>query len=300
MKTIERMETFLVLAECGSYVETARRLYCSQPTISNHIQQLEKQFQAPLFHRSDRKVQLTEQGFIVQEHIKQVIHLLQEASNKVQHSLRQHEQILSIYISSYISELYLPEILAKYHQSYPQQLIEIHTYCYDDLQRNLLVDGQVNFAFLPIYPEDDQLYAQFDASILFEEEMLLIVSANHPWAHRKLLYTRDLQHETILIPQSKYICQYIKQQMQCNHIKVRYLQMSTFNMIKQSIKVGLGVSFLPYEIVKSELESGELVTLPISSFQIKRTNGIVIRKNTQLRAVEQRFCQEVQAYFSID
>ncbi|OAB36002.1 LysR family transcriptional regulator [Paenibacillus glacialis] len=298
MKTIERMKTFLVLAECGSYVETAKRLYCSQPTISNHIQQLEKQFQASLFHRSDRKVQLTEQGFIVQEHIKQVISLLQDASTKVQHSLLQHEQILSIYISSYISECYLPDILARYHQSFPKQLLEIHTYCYEDLQRSLLVDGKAYFAFLPIYPEDDQLYAQYDATFLFEEELPLIVPADHPWARRKLLYTRDLHRETILIPQSKYICQYIKQQMQLNHIKVRYLQMSTFNMIKQSIKVGLGVSFLPYEVVKKELDTGELVALPISSLQIKRSNGLVIRKNTQLRAEEQTFCHEVQAYFS--
>lgn len=292
------METFLVLAECGSYVETAKRLYCSQPTISNHIHQLEAQFQATLFHRSDRKLQLTEQGFIVQEHIKQVINLLQEASTKVQHSLRQQEKILSIYISNYISEFFLPEILASYHQSFPDQLLEIHTYCYEDLQRSLLVDGKSNFAFLPIYPEDDQLYTHFDATILLEEEMPLIVSANHPWASRKLLYTRDLQRETILIPQSKYICQYIKKQMQDNHIKVRYLQMSNFNMIKQSIKVGLGISFLPYEVVKTELETGDLVSLPISSLQIKRSNGLIFRKNVALRKEEQTFCHEVQAYFS--
>ncbi|WP_082063129.1 LysR substrate-binding domain-containing protein [Paenibacillus sp. IHBB 10380] len=153
-------------------------------------------------------------------------------------------------------------------------------------------------AFLPIYPEDNHLYSQFDASILFEEEMPLIIPAGHPWASRKLLYTRDLHRETILIPQSKYICQYIQSQLKLNHVKVRYLQMSTFNMIKQSIKVGLGVSFLPYEAVKNELDNGELVTIPVSSLQIRRKNGFVIRKNTQLSAEEQAFCHKVESYFS--
>lgn len=51
----KKIETFLVLAQCRSFMETAKRLYCSQPTISNHIQQLEEQFQCKLFHRSGKK-----------------------------------------------------------------------------------------------------------------------------------------------------------------------------------------------------------------------------------------------------
>ncbi|WP_245980125.1 helix-turn-helix domain-containing protein [Peribacillus asahii] len=59
MNTLEKMESFIVLAECHSFTEAARRLYCSQPTISHHINKLEENFDSKLFHRSGRKVELT-------------------------------------------------------------------------------------------------------------------------------------------------------------------------------------------------------------------------------------------------
>lgn len=45
-------------------METAKRLYCSQPTISHHISYLEDMFNLQLFHRKGKSVQLTKQGGI--------------------------------------------------------------------------------------------------------------------------------------------------------------------------------------------------------------------------------------------
>ena len=39
---LDKMKMFIVLAECLSFTETARRMFCSQPTISHQIQQLEE------------------------------------------------------------------------------------------------------------------------------------------------------------------------------------------------------------------------------------------------------------------
>jgi DNA-binding transcriptional LysR family regulator len=296
LKTLERLETFLVVAECGSYTEAAKRLYCSQPTISHHIQQLEEQFHADLFHRAGKQVRLTEQGEIVLDYAKRMTGLVREASIKVKQSLSRQERILSVYVSNYISGYYFPGILTHYHRSFPEQLLEIYTYCYDDLRRSLL-DGKTNLAFLPIYPEDNQLHTQFDAFTLFEEELALVVPAGHPWTSRKILYMRDLQGETILLPQSRYMCQYIEDQLRRHGVTVRFLQMSNFGMIKESVKAGLGIAFLPGEVIKAEMDRGELAPVRVSSLAIKRKNGFVIRKQKQLTEEELTFCREVETYF---
>jgi hypothetical protein len=62
---LEKFVTFIVLVDCGSFTETAKKLYCSQPTISNHIQQLEELFDTTLFRRSGKNVYLTRQGEIL-------------------------------------------------------------------------------------------------------------------------------------------------------------------------------------------------------------------------------------------
>lgn len=299
MKTLERLETFLVVAECGSYTEAAKRLYCSQPTISHHIQWLEEQFQAVLFYRSGKPVRLTEQGEIVLDYAKRVTGLVQEASLKVKQSLSRRESILSVYVSNYISAYYFPEILSHYYRSYPDQLLEIYTYCYDDLRRSLL-EQRTDLAFLPIYPDDDQIYSEFNATLLFEEELELVVPVSHPMTKRKVMYIRDLQGETILLPQSKYLCRSIEEQLRHHRVNVRFLQMSNFGMIKESIKAGLGIAFLPSEVIKADLNQGELASLRVSSLAIKRQNGFVIRKEKQLSEAELSFCREVEAYFRVN
>lgn len=221
MKTIERMESFLVLAECGSFTEAAKRLHCSQPTISHHILQLEEQFRAPLFQRKGRQVQLTEQGKIVLDYTRQVTRLLREAGEKVQQSLRRQESILSVYISQYIANYYLPDILSHYHKAFPEQLLEVYASCYTDLQRALL-EGKTNVAFLPIYPEDEAVYSRFDAYELFEDELPLVIPAGHPWTERKLLYSRDLHQTTVLLPQSFYISEYIQTHLERFNVQVRF------------------------------------------------------------------------------
>lgn len=91
MKTIDRLESLKALAEYGSYTEAAKRLYCSQPTITHHIQQLEEQYQATLLHRSGKRIQLTEQGEIVLNMANQMFELLQESALKVKQSLHRQD-----------------------------------------------------------------------------------------------------------------------------------------------------------------------------------------------------------------
>jgi DNA-binding transcriptional LysR family regulator len=79
-----------------------RRLYCSQPTVSHHIQQLEQHFDTVLYHRSGRTIHLTEQGEILLQYAKKITSLIEEASVKMKTAYRQ-KHTLSIYVSNYIA-----------------------------------------------------------------------------------------------------------------------------------------------------------------------------------------------------
>ena len=59
---LEKMHAFITLSECKSFTETSKRLFCSQPTITNQINQLEKHFQQKLVNRSSRTIELTPKG----------------------------------------------------------------------------------------------------------------------------------------------------------------------------------------------------------------------------------------------
>lgn len=162
MMTLEKMQTFLVLAECRSFTEAAKRLYCSQPRISHHILQLEQFFDTKLFTRSGKQVSLTKQGEILLEYAKQIVELVDEAALSMKREA-QRDKVLSVYVSNYIAGYYFTDILEQFHAHTPQQLLEINTFCYSDLVR-CLQEGRTHYALMPIYPEDDYIRQYFHTS----------------------------------------------------------------------------------------------------------------------------------------
>lgn len=294
MNTLEKMETFIVLADCGSFTEAAKRLFCSQPTISHHIQQLEQTFDSLLFYRSGKQVQLTEQGRVLLQYAQRITNLVDEAAVELKR-INQQERALSVYVSNYIAGYFFSDILNDFHTISPEKPLEIISYCYSDLIR-CFQEGRTNYALMPIYPEDDYIRKYFETSVLFEEELLLVLPVDHHHARRRLLYARDLYNETILLPKSEYLQQYVTEHLRSRQVKTRFLQMSNFETIKQAVKSHHGLAFLPHGAVKSELGRGELVSVPVSSLQIKRKNGFVFRKNAELSRADHAFCKNVEQY----
>ena len=67
---ITKLQYFIAAAECGSFSETARRVYTSQPNISRQISSLEKDLGAKLFFRERNAVRLTRAGEYLYEQTK--------------------------------------------------------------------------------------------------------------------------------------------------------------------------------------------------------------------------------------
>lgn len=294
--SLERLSTFLTLSECGSYTLAAKKLFCSQPTISHHIQQLEEQYGASLILRDGKAIRLTEQGRIVQEHAARIVALVQESERRVKQSMLRQQHILSVYVSNYISEYFFSDILQQYYSERSEHMLEIHSYCYNDLRRFLL-EGRTNYAIMPNYVHDEQLHKQFRTVPLFEEPLVLVVSKSHPWHDRKLLYARDLNRQTILMAQSDFLREQIQEHLLEIRSRNQFLQMSNFSIIKKSIMSGYGIAFLPYEAVKREIERGELVMLKVSGMSISRENSIFIRSDAELDKRETSFIEQVRQYF---
>ncbi|MBD8006477.1 LysR family transcriptional regulator [Bacillus norwichensis] len=294
---LEKLKSFVVLSESESFTEAAKRLYCSQPTISNHIHQLEQHFKTTLINRTGKAVKLTKQGEALLQYAKEMNGLIEKA----EHHIRQLEEgdVLSIYMSNYIARYYFSNQYTQLHHLSPSSKLNINICCYSELKRSFQ-EKKANFAIMPIYPEDKEIVQQCSISYLFEDEFVLVFPPSHDWHSRKIIYPRDLQSETLLVPQSLFLKRLIIQSLYEKNIQLRYSQMGDFEMIKMSVKAGLGIAFLPYTAVAQEIRKGELCTLPVSSINIKRQNGLVIQNNVDLTKSEHLFCQNIMTSLAAD
>ena len=59
---IESLNTFLTLASTRSFTRTANQLFVAQSTVTNRINELEKELKLKLFNRNNKSVALTPDG----------------------------------------------------------------------------------------------------------------------------------------------------------------------------------------------------------------------------------------------
>lgn len=284
----DKYNTFLLLAQNKSFTEAAKKLFCSQPTVTQHIKQLEQEFTCQLINRRNKQIELTQQGEILIQYINQMQELESEMRNTLNQSLQ--EKNIVLYISQYIANNFFHELFEANYMLCKPAPYEVNSYCYAELKQ-CLFDRKTKFAIMPIYDADQSIRNNFDIDILFEEEFFLVMPKDHPLASRQTIYARDLKQLTILLSQSFYLNQHIKKVIDQKNVTVDYMQMANFELILKAVQHDLGLSFLPNKILETNVEG--LIFKKVKGLTIKRKNGIVYNRNQPLSVEEKAFCQHI-------
>src|SRR3954467_5360656 len=79
----EALITFVTLAEVKNFTKTAEMLHISQPSVSLHIKNLEKEFETKLFLRSPKFLKITPTGEILYDRAKQMITIYEQARQDI-------------------------------------------------------------------------------------------------------------------------------------------------------------------------------------------------------------------------
>src|SRR3954452_23983410 len=123
---LQRLETFLAVAEAGSFRQAAEALHRSQSAVSKHIQQLEAELGVPLLERTTRRVTVTAEGRTLLHRSATLLEDLRTLSTE----LRDHADIrrgrVSIGAVPSVSSHRLPGAIAAYKRRYPGVTIELH------------------------------------------------------------------------------------------------------------------------------------------------------------------------------
>jgi len=73
MATLKQLKTFIAVADYKKMSEAAKKLYISQPTVSQSISDLEEEYQTQLFKRFSKELKITPAGFLLLNHALEIV-----------------------------------------------------------------------------------------------------------------------------------------------------------------------------------------------------------------------------------
>src|ERR1700724_657165 len=117
--TLRQFEVFLAVAKAGSFRVAAEAMHLSQPALSQHVAEMERELGTRLFDRLGRKVALTEAGRVLEEHAHRLFASLTSAREAVADlgGLKRGSLVLG---ASTTPGIYvLPGMIAGFQKTYP-------------------------------------------------------------------------------------------------------------------------------------------------------------------------------------
>ena len=114
---LKQLESFVAVVVYKSFTEAAKQLYISQPTISTHIQALEKELETKLIVRTTKSIELTKRGAELYECAVKMLDLRDGLLEKWR---SWDEKIIRLGVSTIPSAYILPEFLPKFCKEYPE------------------------------------------------------------------------------------------------------------------------------------------------------------------------------------
>src|SRR5277367_891245 len=110
----DEIQTFLVIAELGSFTRAARRLHRSQPAISRRLEIVEHELGAPLFERLRGRARMTEAGRIFLPHAEAALASLRDGREAVRGLQAGIEGVISLALVGTLADTHVVDALREF------------------------------------------------------------------------------------------------------------------------------------------------------------------------------------------
>ncbi len=263
---IRHLKTFLTVANLLSFNKAAQRLNYAQSSVSAQIRALEEELGVQLFDRLGRRILLTEAGERLIHYAERISDLAEETRAEIGGE-RDPEGSLTIRIPESLGVHRLPPVISEFSSRFPKVRINFTNCAHEGLQRDFR-KGVIDLAFLLT----DSFHAgDLETEVLGCEAIALVASPSHRFAQEKLVHTRDLQEDTLLL--STVDCSYrrlFERILEEEGVPLEATRIfHSVETLKRCVMAGTGITVLPVVSASEEIEKGNLTRLAWEEDQLE-------------------------------
>ena len=189
---IRHLASLIAISEHGSFSAAARALGTVQSNVSAHISRLEKELGASLIDRQNGE--LTEDGVLVVERARRIIHELQDIEADIHSSDTEVAGETRLGCIGTTGRWLMPRLLTAIQKAHPQVRPIIHEGSTSSLLPRLIA-GELDAAIVH-FPIDDP---ELQLVQLFSEELVLLVNNKHQWSKLETISLEQLATQPLLL-----------------------------------------------------------------------------------------------------
>ncbi|RIV18411.1 LysR family transcriptional regulator [Fibrisoma montanum] len=265
-----RLKVFYTVAKRLSFTKAAAELFITQPAVSKHIHELEQQLSTALFERKGNQISLTPAGQITLRHAETILATYRQLEYDLNALKGQYAGLLRLGASSTVAQYVIPPVLARFHQQYADVNVSLLNGNTQQIEHELLnkdielgiVEGRTR--------HHDIRYTSF-----VQDEIVLVVRADHPLAGRDEISLDELKAQPLLLRErgsgTLEVIEYALRQV---GVRLTDLTVEMYLGSTESIKAYLTQSpclaLVSVYAVKNELQAGVLRVLDVQGLTIRR------------------------------
>jgi LysR family transcriptional regulator, transcriptional activator of the cysJI operon len=267
---MRQLKIFAAVCDAGNMTRAAEALYMTQPSVSQVIGELEKEYKVRLFERLNHRLYLTEAGERLRIYARQILNLSEQARKEladlaVAGSIR-------VGASLTVGAHLLPALVEGYRARMPQ--VEIFTQVDNTsvIEKMLLEDAlDLGIVEGPIYSP------QIAEEMLRDDALTIICGPSHPLWDQPRVDIALLAGQRFIIRErgsgTRDIFERIMEEAGASW-KIAGVYNNT-EAIKNAVRANLGLAVVPQIAVEQEVSQGLLRQIDVPGLDLKRKFNLV-------------------------
>lgn len=259
---ITYLTSFIETVKQDSISKASKNLHMTQSALSQQLQSLEKSLDSKLLIRSNKGVDLTEEGEIVLSYAEALVNVYENMLKELELCKKSEIQEIKISSCNCVGEYLLPCTLYLYKKSQPHTRFSIKSEFTKDIIEHVL-DYSSDIGFI-----DSKICIEGIECIDITDVNLIFVFSSKRNIAKEAISLKDIAAMPLILgSKESSIRQFVEEMFRSNNIPVEKLniemELASIEAIKASVAENYGVSIIPADSVKKELHTSLLKTLPI-------------------------------------
>lgn len=274
---LRHLKILITVEEASSMSKAAKRLYITQPSVSQVIRELEDHYGVKLFERLGRKLLITDAGKTLCTQARMVISQFNALELSMEHLCQQQSLKLGATIT--VGSCLMAPLMDVYLRENP----ETQSFCYVNNTRSIeekllraeldlgLIEGAVHHPDLIVKP-------------VIDDFLVVACNSNHPFSKAKQLTAKELENQPFVMRETgsgtrDLFLDYMKRR----GLKVNIgWEVTSPEIIKTILLSQSCLSTLSIRLIEKELKTGQLLAFAPAEPVFNRTFNLVYHKNKQL------------------